>query len=74
MMRLGPALLLLASFEHAKGSFARFLCIFGQVSFFYYVVHIYLIHLLAVATAFAMTGDFVRSPEIGLSLGGIYLV
>ena len=74
MMTLGPALLLLASFEHAKGSFARFLSIFGRVPFFYYVVHIYLIHLLAVATAFAMTGDFVRSPEIGLGLGGIYLV
>jgi uncharacterized membrane protein len=74
MMTLGPALLLLASFEHAKGSFARFLSVFGQVPFFYYVVHIYLIHLLAVATAFAMTGDFVRSPEIGIGLGGIYLV
>jgi hypothetical protein len=23
---------------------------------------------------FAMTGDLVRTPEIGLSLGGIYLV
>jgi uncharacterized membrane protein len=74
MMTLGPALLLLASFEHAKGSFARFLSVFGQVPFFYYVVHIYLIHLLAVATAFAMTGDFVRSPEIGIGLGGVYLV
>lgn len=74
MMTLGPALLLLASFEHAKGSFARFLSIFGRVPFFYYVVHIYLIHLLAVATAFAMTGDFLRSPEIGIGLGGIYLV
>jgi len=74
MMTLGPALLLLASFEHAKGSFARFLSIVGRVPFFYYVVHIYLIHLLAVATAFAMTGDFVRSPEIGIRLGGVYLV
>lgn len=74
MMTLGPALLMLASFEHAKGSFARFLSIFGRVPFFYYVVHIYLVHLLAVATAFAMTGDFLRSPEIGIGLGGIYLV
>ena len=74
MMTLGPALMLLAAFEHAQGSFARILAVFGQVPFSYYVIHIYLIHLLAVATAFAMTGDLVRTPEIGLSLVGVYLV
>ncbi|MDX1401416.1 MAG: heparan-alpha-glucosaminide N-acetyltransferase domain-containing protein, partial [Kiloniellales bacterium] len=74
MMTLGPALILLAAFENARGSFARALAIFGQVPFFYYVIHIYLIHLLAVATAFAASGYFVRTPEIGLSLGGVYLV
>lgn len=74
MMTLGPALLLLASFEHAGGSFAQFLAIFGRVPFFYYVVHIYLIHLLAVVTAFARTGDLLRMPDIGLSLSGVYLV
>jgi uncharacterized membrane protein len=74
MMTLGPALMLLASFERAQGYFARFLAIFGQVPFFFYVVHIYLIHLLAVVGAFAMTGDLVRTPDIGLSLGSVYLV
>lgn len=74
MMTLGPALILLASFEHTQGSFAKFLSLFGQVPFFYYVIHIYLIHLLAVATAFVQTGDLVRMPEIGFSLGGVYLV
>ena len=48
MMTLGPALMLLASFEHVHGAFARLLATFGQVPFFYYVVHIYLIHALAV--------------------------
>jgi uncharacterized membrane protein len=74
MMTLGPALMLLAYFEHHRGTFARFLSIFGQVPFFYYVIHIYLIHFLAVTTAFAMTGDLVRTPEIGLGLGGVYLI
>jgi uncharacterized membrane protein len=74
MMTLGPALILLAAFEHAHDMFTRFLAVFGQVPFFYYVVHIYVIHLLAVATAFAMTGELTRAPEISLNLGGVYLV
>ena len=74
MMTLGPALMLLATFEHARGTFARLLATFGQVPFFYYVVHIYLIHALAVATAFATSGGLTSKPAIGLSLPGIYFV
>ena len=74
MMTLGPALMLLACFEHARGALARLLATFGQVPFFYYVVHIYLIHGLAVATGLAMTGTLTRTPSIGLSLAGIYFV
>jgi uncharacterized membrane protein len=74
MMTLGPALMLLACFEHARGAFARLLATFGQVPFFYYVVHIYLIHGLAVATGLAMTGTLTRAPTIGLSLPGVYVV
>ena len=74
MMTLGPALMLLASFEHARGAFARLLATFGQVPFFYYIVHLYLIHALAVATTFAMTGVLTRTPTIGLGLPGIYFV
>ena len=74
MMTLGPALMLLASFEHARGAFARLLATFGHVPFFYYVVHLYLIHALAVATTFAMTGVLTRTPTIGLGLPGIYFV
>ena len=74
MMTLGPALMLLSCFEHAHGAFARLLATFGQVPFFYYVVHIYLIHVLAVATGFATTGTLTRAPAIGLSLTGVYIV
>ena len=57
MMTLGPALMLLAIFREREGRFRnRFLATYGRVPFFYYVVHIYLIHGLAVATAFAVTG------------------
>ena len=74
MMTLGPALVLLASFERVRGTFARLLATFGQVPFVYYVVHIYLIHGLAVATGFAMTGVLTSTPTIGLSLAGVYFV
>jgi hypothetical protein len=68
------ALMLLACFEDAGGAFARLLATFGQVPFFYYVVHIYLIHGLAVATGFALTGTLTSTPAIGLSLPGVYFV
>ena len=74
MMTLGPALMLLASFEHQRGGFASLLAAFGRVPFFYYVVHIYLIHALAVATAFAMTGVLTNTPEINFNLAGVYFV
>jgi uncharacterized membrane protein len=72
-MTLGPALMLLASFEHVRGGFASLLAAFGRVSFFYYVVHIYLIHALAVAAAFAMT-ILTTTPEINFNLVGVYFV
>jgi uncharacterized membrane protein len=74
MMTLGPALMLLACFENARGALARLLVTYGQVPFFFYVIHIYLIHALAVATGVALTGTFAATPMIGLSLPGIYVV
>jgi uncharacterized membrane protein len=74
MITLGPALMLLAAFEHARGAFARVLAVFGNVPFFFYVVHICLIHALAVATGVAMSGTVAVNPKIGLGLAGIYLV
>ena len=63
-----------AAFEHARGAFARGLAVFGQVPFFFYVVHIYLIHALAVLAGLAMTGVLEATPEIGFGLPGVYLV
>ena len=74
MMTLGTALILLALFEQVRGALASFLATFGRVPFFYYVVHIYLIHALAVATAFAITGALATTPEINFSLTGVYIV
>jgi uncharacterized membrane protein len=74
MMTLGPALILLAAFEQARGRVAQVLAMFGQVPFFFYVVHIYLIHALAIVTGFALTGLFAVTPQLGFSLPEVYLV
>jgi len=51
LMTLGPAILFLAWTEKAKGWFASALIVFGRVPFFYYILHIYLIHALAMLVA-----------------------
>jgi uncharacterized membrane protein len=50
-MTLGPGLVGLALFERASGRLAGWLITFGRVPFFYYIAHIYLIHVVAVAAA-----------------------
>jgi len=47
LMTLGPMIALLPSLEGASGFVARAITMFGRVPFFYYMLHIPLIHLLA---------------------------
>lgn len=56
-MTLGPMFLALPLLENARGRVARWLSVFGQVPFFYYVLHIPLIHLVAVLIS------LMRTPE-----------
>lgn len=51
LVTLGGAFLFLANSESFKGKAVKFICIFGRVPFFFYIIHIYLIHLLALITA-----------------------
>jgi hypothetical protein len=48
-MTLGPAIAALPLFERLTGPVARALIVFGRVPLFFYVVHLYLIHALALA-------------------------
>jgi uncharacterized membrane protein len=82
-MTLGPGLLLLAAFEHARGWLADAVTTYGRVPFFYYVLHVFVIHALAVAFAWLTVGNaawlfggppIAKPANYGLSLPGVYLV
>jgi len=47
LMTLGPTIALIALLDHASGPVARALTTFGRVPFFFYILHIPLIHTLA---------------------------
>lgn len=51
LVTLGGALLFLANSEKLKGKVVNFFCVFGRVPFFFYIIHIYLIHFLALIVA-----------------------
>ena len=51
LMTLGPRIALIPLLDRARGRVARWLTVFGRVPFFYYVLHIPLIHALALLVA-----------------------
>jgi uncharacterized membrane protein len=65
LITLGPSLLFLAFAEKWKGSLANKLIVIGRVPMFFYIVHIYLIHLLALFAA-VMSGYDASDMVIGI--------
>ena len=57
LMTLGPTIALIPLLEHARGSIARVLAVFGRVPLFYYILHIPLIHLLAIGISVVREGS-----------------
>ncbi len=55
LMTLGPSLIVLGLLDKAKAErgLSRILMVFGRVPMFYYILHIYLIHVLAILVALA---------------------
>lgn len=82
LMTLGPAIMLLAVFEKMHGWMATFFDTIGRVPFFYYIAHIYLVHVVA-SIVLAAQGYppslwfvpfFLYPPEWGFSLPVVYVV
>jgi uncharacterized membrane protein len=82
LMTLGPALVLLGIADRARGALARFFIVYGRVPFFYYILHFYLIHLLALAAGVCsgyaasafMTMPFAFPRSYGFGLVTVYAI
>ncbi len=57
LMTLGPTIALVPLLDRARGRVAQWLTVFGRVPFFYYVLHIPLIHALALVVSKVRTGS-----------------
>lgn len=82
LMTLGPAIALLPLLERLRGPLARAVTVYGRVPLFFYVVHLFLIHALALAVG-TLAGFDPRSflrvwlflpDEWGYGLPVVYLV
>ena len=84
-MTVGTALTVLSFTEHIKNKVTSIIVVYGNVPFFYYVLHFYLIHFICVILFFASgyntsqiipkNGAFLFHPDdFGYSLGIVYLI
>ena len=84
---IGPSLIFLALFETTETKISRMISVFGKVPFFYYMVHIYLIHGLSTILFFTRGHSFAEGiqningipfyfiiPGEGYSIGIVYLI
>lgn len=88
LMTLGPAILLLWWLDRVEMGDTNPLMVFGRVPLFYFVVHLFLIHGLAVLLAVfryghagfmlsplpSMGGPMVYPPDYGYGLGWVYAI
>jgi uncharacterized membrane protein len=86
-LTIGSALLLLPVLEKIQNGFTNTMKTFGRTAFFYYIIHIYLIHFLSAICFFARGHTFEESAAIsqtfpfkfvvpgeGFGLSVVYLV
>jgi uncharacterized membrane protein len=86
-MTLGPAILFLAFTENTANKISNIISVYGRVPMFYYLTHIFLVHLFAMLAAefftnFSWKAWILKQPlwfaedlkGYGFSLSVVYLV
>lgn len=87
LMTLGPSFIVLVLLDRDLGKFWRPFIVFGRVPLFFYIVHIFLIHAIALLISYLRYGGpsglFVGPlfydeapypPDYGFGLAGVYAV
>jgi uncharacterized membrane protein len=86
LMTMGPSLVFLAIVERFRNRLPAPLIFFGRVPFFFYIVHLYVIHALAMLLLIVQGGEWreyilsargIRSgslSDFGVSLGAVYAI
>lgn len=57
LITLGPTLIFLGVTENVRGGLVRVISVYGRVPMFYYIVHIYAIHLIAIIASVITPGQ-----------------
>lgn len=73
LMTLGPILIVLSFTERAKGWIADKTIVIGRVPLFYFIVHFYILHIVALGLYLIISGKSISEIDFHLSagLGGI---
>jgi uncharacterized membrane protein len=84
LVTLGIMFLILLTSEGGKGKIAAVLTVYGKVPFFYFIIHLYVIHLIMVVIMFLQgygfkemsfkPFQFGRAPGSGISLLMVYII
>ncbi len=73
-MTIGTGLLALSFLEHTKNRFTGVMRTYGRTAFFYYILHLYLIHLMAVAFYFIHGNSMSEVWNIGKNFPFLFVV
>lgn len=84
---IGPALIFMALVKNASGRFGKIISVYGRVPFFYYILHFYLLHIIAVVVYVSRGHSFTQGlegvpnfpfkfvvPGEGFNLGIVYVI